>query len=86
MPLATEFIGAIETALNDACLAGDDPLTVLRCRYPDVRFSRCDAGDVIESPYRENDRFNLYLIDGSSHCPCITSNPMHASRVLIGDK
>lgn len=86
MPLALGFIEEIEMVLKDAYRADGNPLAALRRRYPGVRFSRCDTSDVIEPPHRENDRFNLYLVDDSSHCPCITPDPARATGLLIGDK
>ena len=44
---------------------------------------QCDASDVLEDPWRSYADIDLHLIDASSHCTVMTTDPQRASGVLL---
>ncbi len=70
------LLGAQETAAG--AFAG------LRARFPKLSLTRADASDLgMEAPFRHYLGFDLYLVDGSSHCWSITDNPEQATGLVI---
>lgn len=55
----------------------------LRTESADLVVMRCDAGDVLEEPFRSYGAFDLHLVDGSAHCPQLTGDPERAGGVLL---
>lgn len=84
MALSENDLAQIETAL--AAPNGDaQALSELRRRFPDLSFTGCDASDLgNETPFREYQRFNLYLVDRVDHCWQITQDPARATGVVVG--
>ena len=59
-------------------------LAALREKYPQVKFSRCDAIDMRgETKFAQLANYALYLVDTSNHCWRITNNPREAGGVVI---
>jgi hypothetical protein len=72
----------------DALLASPDAdasvLADLRQRFPALSLTRCDASDVdADQPFRSYPRFNLYLVDGASHCWQLTADPERATGLVV---
>lgn len=67
----------------------DDPLAAelvgrLRGSFPGLSFTVCADDDIIAArPVVERDGFNLYLVDGSSHCLSLTRDAASASGVVV---
>ena len=79
-PADIDEIGALLEApeANTSALAG------LRARFPKLSVTRVDASDLgMETPFRRYERFDLYLVDGSSHCWSLTDNPELATGLVI---
>lgn len=58
----------------------------LRTAFPDMHFTFCLDDDVIsDSPASELPGFNLYLVDSSSHCLCLTGDPEQASGLVVAE-
>jgi hypothetical protein len=55
----------------------------LRSRFPHLSWTRCDASDVTESPFRSYSRFELHLVDRSDHCVQITNDPARATGIVL---
>jgi hypothetical protein len=55
----------------------------LRRQYPHLAWSRCDASDVIEEPFRSFPAFDVHLFDVSNHCPVVVSDPAAASGMIL---
>ena len=84
MALSEDELGQIETLLA-APDADAQAVAELRRRFPGLSFTRCDASDLGgEQPFREYQRFNLYLVDRVDHCWRITSDPTRATGVVVG--
>jgi hypothetical protein len=55
----------------------------LRSRFPHLSWTRCDASDVTESPFRTYLRFEVHLVDRSDHCVQITTDPARATGIVL---
>lgn len=58
----------------------------LRSRFPQLSWTRCDASDVAESPFRIYSRFEVHLVDRSDHCVQITTDPARATGIVLADR
>ena len=58
----------------------------LRGRFPNLSWTRCDASDVTESPFRSYSRFDVHLVDRSDHCVQITADPARATGIVLADR
>jgi hypothetical protein len=55
----------------------------LRRRFPHLSWTKCDASDVNEMPFRSYSRFEIHLVDRTEHCLQITADPMRASGIVL---
>lgn len=84
MALGDAQLAAIVAAIDDPAAPG--LAARLRVAFPDLTFTVCADDDVIRArPVVERERFNLYLVDGSSHCMSLTSDPAVASGVVVAE-
>ena len=58
----------------------------LRSRFPHLSWTRCDAADVTETPFRTYARFEIHLVDRNDHCVQITADPTRASGVVLAER
>jgi hypothetical protein len=58
----------------------------LRSRFPHLSWTRCDASDVTESPFRIYSRFEVHLVDRSDHCVQITADPARATGIVLASR
>jgi len=58
----------------------------LRGRFPHLSWTKCDASDVLEAPFRTYARFELHLVDRSDHCVQITADPARASGIVLANR
>jgi hypothetical protein len=82
MAIMAEELLEIETLLSSA-EADPSVLTALRLKFPHIKWSRCDASDVIEEPFRSFASYDLHLMDVSDHCPVIVGDPAAASGAIL---
>ena len=61
-------------------------LAQLRGRFPHLSWTRCDASDVAESPFRSYSRFEVHLVDRSDHCVQITADPARATGIVLATR
>ena len=82
MALQSGQLEAIAAAIvdpADPALAGE-----LRGAFPGLSFTVCADDDIIGSrPVLEGAGFNLYLVEGSSHCLSLTRDPESAAGVVV---
>ncbi len=67
---------------------GIDETTVglLRSEYGELHFTHCDDDDIPNNePALEQEKFNLYLIDGREHCLCLTDNFDNATGIVVAE-
>jgi hypothetical protein len=82
MPLGGDELTEIDRVLATAD-AGASPFAELRRRFPHLAWTRCDASDVSEAPFRSYRCFDIHLIDDSDHCVVITADPARATGVIL---
>jgi hypothetical protein len=81
-------MGIDEAALRDieTLVSKAESLSVLselKEKYPRLAWLRCDASDVLETPYRSTEIIDLHLIGGGKHCPEVVANPSQATGFII---
>lgn len=65
----------------------EQTVMALRAEWPDVHFTYCMDDDIAgKQPVRQEEAFNLYLVDASAHCLSITSNEDVATGLVIAEK
>lgn len=58
----------------------------LRQRFPQLSWTRCDASDVVEEPFRTLGIYDLHLMDAADHCVQITTDPARATGVVLAKR
>ncbi|HYA81790.1 MAG TPA: hypothetical protein VED87_12775 [Methylocystis sp.] len=78
-------VSAEDLAEMEKLLSSETPVALadMRARFPHLSWTRCDASDVIETPYRSYAQFDVHLLDGGNHCVEVTSEPSRATGVII---
>ena len=82
MALNAEELGEIDRMLSTP-EAGTQTVAELRQRFPHLSWTRCDASDVTEAPFRSYGTFDVHLLDSADHCSQITSDPARATGVIL---
>jgi Family of unknown function (DUF6129) len=82
MALGVDDLTVIDELLS-ATPADGEAFAALRQRFPHLSWTRCDASDVVEEPFRTYGRFDLHLLDSADHCVRITSDPTQATGVIL---
>jgi hypothetical protein len=85
MALSADELTEIDTALS-ASDADAQVFAELRRRFPHLSWTRCDASDVTEEPFRSYARFDVHLLDCAGHCSHITSDPTVASGIVLASR
>ena len=80
MAIKAEELQDIEAMLADADAS---IYATLRQKYPHLAWSRCDASDVDQEPYRSFKSFDVHLFDVSNHCPVVVNDPAAASGMIL---
>ena len=67
-------------ALSESMLPG------LREQFPGIHFTYCLDDDIIGArPVLQHERFNLYLVDTSSHCFTFTADAALATGIVVAE-
>jgi len=85
MAVSMDELTEIDRVLSAA--AADAPLVAeLRRRFPHLSWTRCDAADVNEPPFRSHARYDLHLLDSAGHCAQITTDPGCATGIILAKR
>jgi hypothetical protein len=85
MALSAEEMTEIEQALSG--LAADAPVVAeMRGRFPKLSWTRCDASDVVEAPYRSSAVYDIHLLNSTDHCSQITSDLAQATGIILAKR
>jgi hypothetical protein len=83
-------LGADELLEIDRVLSASDAdagaVAGLRRRFQHLSWTRCDAADMTETPFRSYPRFEIHLVDRTDHCVQITADPARASGIVLADR
>ncbi len=83
MGLSAEELAGIDALLGAPDADAQAPARI-RQRFPRLSITRCDPSDLgAETPFREYQRFDLYLVDGGGHCWRLTENPDEATGLVV---
>ena len=85
MALSADELSEIDRMLSapdvDAQVLG-----TLRQRFPHLTWTRCDASDVTEAPFRSYSRFDVHLLNAAGHCAHVTAVPAHATGIILAKR
>jgi hypothetical protein len=85
MALTAEELTEIEQVLSG--LAADAPvIPEMKGRYPKLSWTRCDASDVVEAPYKSTTLYDIHLLNSHDHCSQITSDPAQATGIILAKR
>ena len=66
--------------------SGDEVVAELRRRFPHFSWTRCDAADMTDEPYRTYSAFDVHLLDRSDHCVQVTADPALATGIVVATR
>jgi hypothetical protein len=82
MAVSDDHLRRIDGALGGEGAAFD--VSTLRRDLSGLSITRCDPSDVDgEPPFREYDRYALYLVDGRDHCVQLCRDPGTATGIVV---
>lgn len=83
MALTPADLGEID-ALLGAPDASGGAVAALRARFPKSSLTCASSSDLgVEAPFRQYKQFDLYLVDGGSHCWNLTQDPGLATGLVV---
>lgn len=82
MPVSADELTEIDKVLS-APDAAARAFAELRRLFPHLAWTRCDASDVNEAPFRSYAQFDVHLLDGADHCVQITDDPARATGLVL---
>lgn len=85
MALGADELSEIDRVLSEPG-ADASVFAELRRRFPHLSWTKCDASDVNETPFRSYTRFEIHLVDRSEHCLQITADPLRASGIVLANR
>lgn len=80
MAISDAELMEIEKLLNAGTAPG---LSELRAKFSHLSWTRCDASDVIETPFRSFMHCDLHLLNGADHCIAVTDDPARATGLIV---
>ena len=84
--LAVARVSDISKQVRQAGFLDEGVVTSLRAAYPDIHFTYCLDDDITSGkPVIEDEKFNIYLIDGREHCLCLTNDYDTATGIVIAE-
>jgi hypothetical protein len=85
MALNADELTEIDKVLS-APDAGAQAFAELRRRFPHLSLTRCDASDVVETPFRAYPGFDIHLLDAADHCVQVTMDPARATGIILAKR
>lgn len=85
MAVSAEELNEIDRVLSEPS-PDVNVVAELRRRFPHLSWTRCDASDVSEAPFRSHARFDVHLLDSADHCARITADPARATGVVLAQR
>jgi hypothetical protein len=86
MALSTDELTEIDKVISVLEADASHVFAELRRRFPHLSWTRCDAGDVSEVPFRTYSRFDVHLLDSADHCSHITTDPTRATGIVLAKR
>ena len=83
MPVSVEEIAEIDKMLS---ADGAVSLADLKGKFPHLAWTRCDASDVVETPFRSYAQYDIHLLDAADHCVQVTEDPARASGFVLAKR
>ncbi|WP_448189589.1 hypothetical protein [Azospirillum sp. sgz301742] len=89
MALSAERIENVVALASGHFAAGETVSAVVqavKAAHPGLTVTGTFASIMTDEPYREEERFDLFLVDGSGHCWTITGSPDAATGLVIAER
>lgn len=89
MAIPAERIDAIVALAGARFAAGDGLDRVVRAvkeAFPGLYATGTQASVMADEPFREEARFDLFLLDGTGHCWLVTAKPESATGIIIAER
>lgn len=89
MALTLERIDAVTVEVGRRLGEGqrlDAVVRAVKAANPGLYVAGTQTSVMAEEPFREEERFSLYLVDGSQHCWVLTGKPEAAAGLLIAER
>lgn len=89
MSLSAERIEDVVAIASRSFAAGHAVKSVVqavKAAHPGLSVTGTYASIMAENPFREEERFDLFLVDGSGHCWSITGAPESATGIVIAER
>ncbi|HEY3327529.1 MAG TPA: hypothetical protein VGK14_10210 [Novimethylophilus sp.] len=86
MCISLDTLNEIELSLAEFRKLTQNPLVMLKGCFPELSFVHMSASDIPETPFRSLPDYNLYLLDGREHCVQLTSDPAHATGIVVAHR
>lgn len=80
MAISGEDMANIERMLS---MKSPPALAELRAIFAHLSWTRCDASDVIEQPFRAFAQCDVHLLNGADHCVTVTDDLARATGVIV---
>lgn len=64
----------------------DAVVRAVKAANPGLYVAGTQTSVMAEEPFREEERFSLFLVDGSQHCWVLTGKPEVAAGILIAER
>jgi len=89
MALSAERIEDVVAIASRGFAAGHAVKSVVqavKAAHPGLSVTGTHASIMADAPYREEARFDLFLVDGTGHCWSITAMPDSATGIVIAER
>jgi len=83
MSLPSAQVAEIESACDMLQTQSAGAVAELRRRFNGLVVMRVDAHDVLDTPYRPGNSFDLHLLDTSNHCVRLVADPASANGIML---
>ncbi|MFG1479741.1 DUF6129 family protein [Xanthobacter sp. V4C-4] len=85
MAVSDTDLSEIEKVLATEDLA-TPAFAVLRQRFPQLSWTKCDASDVTEPPFRTVAAYDIHLLDTADHCVQLTTDLARATGIVLAKR
>jgi hypothetical protein len=80
-----QTVNNIANSIADKSL-NEGLISSLRQQYEGIHFTYCNDDDIPNNdPIVEQEKFNLYLVDGREHCMVLTNSFENATGVVVAE-
>lgn len=84
--IAESLTQDVAVALQQFPMLSEMTMQELRKQFVGVHFTYCMDDDIhTGKPVYSSEAFNLYLVNSSQHCLCLTNDYAHATGIVVAE-